>query len=128
MGADIALFLDPERQAKLPFVFLGEVIAPESPEDLVEGQSVCVYGTNIGSHLRDLSLYLLGQGAPNVQLAQNQEGEPGVWAAPGQSIVIAPGTLARFDTFEFWARGIYTPADVEGRKPLMLNFRAVSLG
>jgi len=129
MPASLGLFLDPERQNPLPVLSLAEIIAPESPDDLVEGEPLKIYAANTGdTNLRDVSLHLDGDGAENVQLAVDLDGQPGLWAAPGESIFIARQTIFRSDTFEFWMRGVYHPDDAEGRRKFTLRFRAVSVG
>lgn len=129
MPADISLFLDSQRSTPLPVVALGEVIAPESGADLAEGEPIQVYGRNSGTtNLRGMSVHLDGEGGGLVQLARDIDGEPGVWAAPGESIIIDEGTLFRDAEFSFWARGVYSVETAEGRMPVILRFKALSIG
>ena len=123
----ISLYIDPEHSTPIPVLYLGEILAPEKMDDLIQGQPFQVFAKNQQGALRELTLFADGDGKENVQLARDEGGAPGVWAAPGESIVIEPGTLFPNAEFSFWARGIYQPDDAEGRKALLLRFRAISV-
>jgi hypothetical protein len=125
----ISLFLDEERSTPLPVLYLGEVLAPEKFDDLIEGEPVRIFARNISEGaLRQVSIHLRGEGKDNAQLATDEDGNPGVWAAPGESILVERGTLVARAEFSFWARGVYHAHDTAGRKPLSIIFRGVSAG
>lgn len=127
MAAEIALYTDPDREFEITELALSEVQEPYSTS-LTEGEPVQIYGRNVGdSTLRDLALYLSGEGSDKVQLAVDRDGEPGVWAAEGQSVALraisAPG-----DDFSFWARAIFKLTDREGAYGFDFHFRGIAIG
>jgi hypothetical protein len=129
MAAEISLYLDSERTELVPLVHLHSVIAPEIFSDLIEGAPLHVFGRNTGTtQLRNLRLGLSGEHMRSVQLARDEGGSPGVWAAPGESIVVNSETVYVDGDFDFWARGVYNPTDAEGLSEFMFVFQALSVG
>ena len=125
--ASLTLFLTEERDEPIPVVALGEVLAPKEITDVAEGEPIKVFGRNDGdTNIRELAIYLEGEGARNCQLARDESGAPGIWAAPGESVMIEPGTLYAGNDFEFWLRGVFHADDSEGTKPFDVIFRGVS--
>jgi len=101
----------------------------EDGANFASGLARRVTGVNNGTtNLRDISVTTDGEGAGFVQLARDENGEPGVWAAVGESIVAHEGTLFKGAEFAFWARGIFKFEDREGRYPLEFVLRGTSIG
>jgi hypothetical protein len=67
-----------------------------------------------GSMIREITVGLDGPGRQNVQLAVDEDEGPGVWAAPGEEILVFQGALPPGEEVAFWSRGIYSPEDSEG--------------
>jgi hypothetical protein len=125
MPARLTLF-DTESNEPLDTIILGEI---EEGANFAAGKPIRVGGLNTGdTHMRDISISATGEGANFVQLARDEDGEPGVWAAVGQSIMAHEGTLFRREEFAFWARGIFKFEDREGRYPLEFVIRGTSIG
>lgn len=129
MSASVRIFFDPDFQNHIDVVELQEVLAPHDSTDLVEGEPAVIYGKNTGTTaLRHFSIHVEGDGAQNVQLARDEGGEPGVWAAPGHSVLIQKETLFPDEGFSFWARGVFNPGDAEQQLPFDVVFKGVSIG
>lgn len=120
------LYVDDERVSEDSPIQLGEIIAPEERDDIFSGEPLHMRGRWLGeTDLRDISVSLRGEGASNVQIATDVGGEPGVWAAPGESILIDSSSVED-GTFSFWSRGLYALDDHEGRRDLEFVLKAIS--
>lgn len=129
MPANLTMYEDPAREVEMVRLDLGEVVSPEVFDDLLYGQPVPVYGRNTGdTHIRELQAHLDGQGIENVQLAPDDEGLPGVWAAVGQPIYVTQDTVYKGDNFRFWARGVFGPDDAEAEHNFQIIFKGTSTG
>lgn len=78
------------------------------------------------TRLRDITLELSGAGASSMSLAIAQDSGHGVWAAPGEGILIER-TLLPGQRVSFWARAIFAPEDPEGFYPFDLRITALSM-
>lgn len=126
MPANISLSVDDE---DISTVLLGEVLAPDTFEEAVEGEAKKILGKNDGDGaIRELSIQLDGEAARNCQLSIDLDGKPGIWASPGESILVESGTLYPGGDFSFWARGVYHVDDLEGNKKLDIILSGVSIG
>lgn len=129
MSAALTIFSDPAREQPVERIELGEIVAPEQFEDLLYGQPIPVYGRNTGdTHIRELQAHLDGDGTEMVQLAPDDEGLPGVWAAVGMPIYVAQSTIYKGDNFRFWARGVFSPDDAEMDVKFKVVFKGLSTG
>lgn len=126
MPAQITFYSNLDQSAELEKLHLGEVQEPE--DGIAYGMPVQVFGKNSGdTNLREISVYIEGEGKLNVQLARDESGQSGVWADAGQSIILNKGTVFSGESFSFWARGLYHANDAEGTKPMSIIFNAVSV-
>jgi hypothetical protein len=127
MAAEIRLFLDEERTESVGEIELADVQLPLQ-EKISTGEPVRIYGRNTGSTtLKDFSIGADGDGKSAVQFAVDRDGDPGVWASPGEEILIADFIGPRED-FTFWARGIFIEEDREGDHEFDFLFRGTSVG
>lgn len=107
-------------------ISLGEVLIREG---LGEGEPVRVMAVNDGTvALREISVHVSDEGADFAQLAVDNDGEPGVWAAPGESISLSEGTLFPGEELTFWSRAIYDAEHLEGLKEFSFVTEATSIG
>jgi hypothetical protein len=128
MPAGLQLSLDVDREQAVELVQLGEILLPETEDDLIYGHPLKMWATNTGDTvLRQIEVHLQGDGGTHVQLAVDEEGSPGTWASAGESIILDQ-TLEPQAEFSFWARGIYHASDAEGRLPFDIQFKALSIG
>lgn len=126
MAAEVRFYSDPDHTVLFDAVRLTDVTLSEN---IAQGDPVPIYGVNIGdTMLRDLTVALTGDGAAFVQLAVDVDGEPGVWAETGQSIMVAAGNLPSTNPFQFWARGVYTLEDREGSYDFDFLISGTSIG
>jgi len=101
----------------------------ETDVALGEGAARPIFGSNTGTTVvRDVRFKLDGDGAKHIQLAIDVNGEPGVWAAPGEGVVAREGELHPGEGFVIWARPIYTFSDHEGEYEFDFVLTAVSVG
>jgi len=129
MGAQISIYSDPARENQIEMIELAEVVAPEEFDDLLFSAPMPIYGRNTGdTHIRELQVHLKGDGIEQIQLAEDVEGEPGVWAQPGMPIWVTQQTVYRGDNFRFWARGVYGPEDAETDLQFSIVFKGLSTG
>jgi hypothetical protein len=127
MPAKVNLFADEQRDKPLNVITLTEVVAPEGQESLLEGEARQIFGVNAGTTtLRTLSVHLVDEGRDNVQLARDEGDEPGVWAAPGESVSISTEPIRAGGTFSFWIRGVFAPDDAEDEREFRLSFKGIS--
>ena len=123
MAADLAIVVEDDA------VLLGEIIAPSSPDEIGAGQPVRVLVRNTGdTRLRDISIDIEGNIGPFIQLAVDQDGEPGIWADAGRGIAARSEKLDPGEEFHFWARGVYSLHDVEGKYQGEFSLKAISVG
>lgn len=123
----IALYADENYLEPFDVVTLSDVEIREG--DIGEGRANRVFARNIGDTVvRDITVGLKGEGAQFVQLAQDVDGQPNVWAAPGESIQGHQGSLYRQDGFSFWARGIFSLEDREDVYDFSFTIRGISTG
>ena len=129
MPAHISIYDDPTRENEIETIQLAEVVAPEEFEDLLYSAPMAVYGRNTGdTHIRELQVHLQGEGIEQIQLAQDDEGQPGVWADNGQPIWVSKETIYKGDDFLFWARGVYGSQDAESDLEFKIIFKGLSTG
>lgn len=127
MAVDIALFSDPQFSTPIQALELGEAELPWN-HDFTEGQPHRIFGANQGtSTVRDFAVGLDGPGAATVRLAQDDDGSHGVWAAPGEPVIVKSYLGPRED-FTFWAQALFTHEDRDGEHPFQIVFRGVSIG
>lgn len=127
MAVQIELFVDPARRLSIDEIELGEVFLSVD-ENLSQGVPVHVFGRNSGnSTVRDFAVSAEGEGAEVVQLAVERNGEPGVWAAPGESIHVVE-YLGSGDEFSFWVRGLFSQEDSEKEYEFEIIFQGVAIG
>lgn len=123
MAADLRLFIDEEMTHPVEGVSLADSIEVEGE---IGGDPVQIFGVNSGDTiLRSLSIGLNGEGAAFVQLARDENGEPGVWADNAQSIN-AENLLLPGGRFSFWVRGAFSLEDREGNYPFNFVVRGMS--
>lgn len=67
-----------------------------------------------------------GGGSHLIQLARDEDGKHGVWAARGQGIIALTEKIIPGESFSFWARGIFTEDDAPETKEI--NFRLQVVG
>lgn len=117
MPAKVALFHDSEMQDPVERITLADFEINDPQADIIsDGQPMKIYAFNVGDTvLRDMSIHVEGDGAQFIQLSRDIDGEPGVWAAAGESIY-ATQTESIFpnESFEFWARPSFRFDDREG--------------
>ena len=117
MPSEVQLFHDSEMSNPVERITLADFEIDQSQAgDLGNGQAMKIYAFNTGDTiLREMSLHVDGEGANFIQLSKDMEGQPGIWAAAGESIV---GTIAESvfpnESFEFWARPSFNYNDREG--------------
>lgn len=93
------------------------------------GEPRRLYVVNAGdTTLRALTVDIEGEGADTVQLAIDEAGEPGIWAAAGESILLASRTVPVGKVYSFWARAVFSFDDREGKYPFKFAIKAVSIG
>ena len=115
MPVEISFFKDEAFQDQIYNVHLTDT---DITDGVGIGEPTPIYALNSGdTRLRGLFVGLAGDGAELVQLAQDQEGEPGVWAAPGESIIIDSETIFPKEHFVFWMRAMFDLEDREGEYP-----------
>lgn len=128
MPAKVDLYADPTCETPLQSVQLSEV---EIDGDVGEGAPQKVYAINSGDTiLRDISVFVTGEGAQYVQMARDSDGEPDIWAAPGESILASEGSKSLWpkEIFEFWVRPLFTLDDREGVFDFEFVVRGKSIG
>jgi hypothetical protein len=117
MPSEVQLFHDKNMNDPVERITLADFEIDEGVAgNLGEGQAMKIYAFNTGDTiLREMSIHVDGEGANFIQLSKDMEGQPGIWAAAGESIV---GTIAESifpnESFEFWARPSFNYNDREG--------------
>lgn len=136
MPAEVQLFHDefmeyPVERISLADFDLGDV-APGDGDgvSLGEGEAIKIYAFNTGDTiLREMSVHVDGNGANFIQLSRDNDGEPGVWAAAGQSIFATQKeSVFPSESFEFWARPTFGVEDREGVFDFDFVIRGKSIG
>lgn len=125
MPAGLGLFLDRDFTEPVDGLRLADVSITEG---IAEGESREIFAFNSGDTvLREITVAVDGDGAEYVQLARGVDDQSGVWAAPGESIIIE-GPIMPGDGFIFWTRPIYEFDDREGSYHFDFVVRAKSVG
>lgn len=132
MPAEVALFHDAEMTEPVERITLAdfEIEDAEDGVSLGEGEAIKIYAFNTGDTvLREMSVHVDGDGASHIQLSRDIDGEPGVWAAAGES-VFATQTESIFpnESFQFWARPSFSIDDREGIFDFDFVIRGKSIG
>lgn len=118
MPAEVQLYHDAEMTEPVERIALAdfEISQTDDAVSLGEGEPIKIYAFNTGDTvLRSMSVHVDGEGSEYIQLSRDIDGEPGVWAAPGESI-FATQTESIFpdESFQFWARPSFSIDDREG--------------
>lgn len=118
MPAEVQLYHDAEMTEPVERIALAdfEISQTDDAVSLGEGEPIKIYAFNTGDTvLRSMSVHVDGEGSEYIQLSRDIDGEPGVWAAPGESI-FATQTESIFpdESFQFWARPSFGVEDREG--------------
>lgn len=134
MSAEVQLFHDSEMSDPVERITLADFEIEDSFDDddysLGEGQPIKIYAFNTGDTvLREMSVHVDGDGANFIQLSVDNDGEPGVWAAAGESI-FATSSKSIFpnESFEFWAKPSFNVDDREGIFNFDFIIRGKSIG
>jgi hypothetical protein len=134
MPAEVQLYHDAEMLNPVERITLADFELDEVYDDdevfLGEGQPIKIYAFNTGDTvLREMSVHVDGDGAGFIQLSVDNDGEPGVWAAAGESI-FATSSQSIFpdESFEFWARPLFTSGDREGTFDFDFLIKGKSIG
>lgn len=123
MPAEIQLFAD-EAHSVPHDGHLGETDVA-----LGEGEARPIFGCNTGTTVvREVAFALDGEGAMHVQLAVDDNGKPGVWAMPGESVIPVEGEFHPGQGFVVWAKPIYAFSDHEGEYEFNFLVTGVSVG
>lgn len=111
MGIKLGLFLDDNSVEAIDSVPLGTAVIEDGERGY--GDPLPIYARNLGDvTLIAANIKLEGDGAKTIQLARDEDGDHGVWAAPGESIVALAGkNIYPGDSFIFWARAIFEKDD-----------------
>lgn len=122
MPAEVQLYHDEFMEYPVEKITLADFeideTAPGEGEDvsLGEGEPMKIYAFNTGDTiLRQMSVHVDGNGANFIQLSVDNDGEPGVWAAAGESIFATKEeSVFPDESFQFWARPTFGVDDREG--------------
>src|SRR5689334_10681883 len=127
MAAQLNFYLD--RELTNPITDELKLTDTEIPDkESGVGEPVQIYCENSGDTiLRQIKVYVDGEGVKIVQLAIDDEDTPGVWAAPGESILVREESLMPLSVCSFWARPIYDSAHDEGQYPVKFIVSARSV-
>ena len=95
MAAEVQLYHDSEMSDPVERITLADFEIEDSDEEtLDEGQPIKIYAFNTGDTvLREMSIHVDGDGANFIKLSVDKDGEPGVWAAAGESIFATGGDI-----------------------------------
>lgn len=106
---------------------LGDVLA-SSEEGVFQGDPKRLRIANNGdTTMREISVSVDGP-SEVVQLARDEDGQPGVWASPGESIVATEDHMKPGDSCSFWARALFSMEDREGTYNFDFVLRGTSVG
>jgi hypothetical protein len=127
MAAKLNFYLDRELTNPITEgLNLTDTVVPD--EEMGTGEPIQVYCANSGDTiLRQIKVYVEGNGMRIVQLAKDDESEPGVWAAPGESILVREESLIPESVCSFWIRPVYDSAQDEGQYPVKFIVSAKSV-
>lgn len=136
MAAEVQLYHDefmeyPVERITLADFDIGDIEPGESEDvSLGEGEAMKIYAFNTGDTiLREMSVHVDGNGANFIQLSVDNEGEPGVWAAAGESIFATnKESVFPSESFQFWARPTFGVDDREGTFDFDFVIRGKSIG
>jgi hypothetical protein len=133
MPAEVALFHDEDMIEPVERISLADFDLDEidpSTASFGEGEPIKIYAFNIGDTvLREMEVYVEGDGAKFIQLSRDDDDEPGVWAAAGESIVATKSeSIFPNESFEFWARPSFSADDREGTFDFEFVIRGKSIG
>ena len=136
MPAEVQLFHDEFMEYPVEKITLADFeideVSPGEGEDvsLGEGEALKIYAFNTGDTiLREMSVHVDGNGANFIQLSVDNDGEPGVWAAAGESIFATKQeSVFPSESFEFWARPTFGVDDREGVFDFDFVIRGKSIG
>lgn len=93
------------------------------------GRPVRIKCVNSGdTKMRDVYALVRGEGAEHIQLARDERDEPGIWAAPGESVIVSKDIIYAGEEFSFWARGVFEFEDREGHYPFEFVIQSRSIG
>lgn len=106
---------------------LSEVVADQGRPGQAQPVSYALVNTGTTIFV-ELALWIDGPGAAHVALAMDDDGAPGIWATPGESIVPDPTTLRPGERASFWVLALFMPDDVEDLYPFDLQVTARSIG
>jgi len=114
MSAEVQLFHDQEMSEPVERIALADFDLGDPTSG--DGQSIKIYAFNTGDTvLREMSVYVDGTGSGFIQLSKDSDGEPGVWAAAGESIFATEKeSVFPQESFQFWAKASFGVEDREG--------------
>lgn len=132
MPAEVQLYHDEDMNDPVERIALAdfEIEDVDGGVSLGEGEPIKIYAFNTGDTvLRNMSVHVDGEGSKFIQLSRDIEGEPGVWAAPGESIFATQSeSIFPEESFEFWARPSFGAEDREGIFDFDFVIRGKSIG
>lgn len=134
MPAEVALFHDENMLEPVERITLADFeidgIALDGEVSLGEGEPIRIFAFNVGDTvLREMSVHVDGEGSGFIQLATDSDGEPGVWAAAGESIFATSSeSIFPEESFKFWARPTFNVDDREGIFDFDFVIRGKSIG
>ena len=127
MPAAVELFSDEALTNPLHRVQLSEL----EIGNVAEGEPQKVFACNTGNTvLKEVKVFVEGEGAKYIQMANDDNDHPGIWAAAGDSIIISNDIKSFWPTevFEFWVRPLFTLEDSEGVYDFEFVIRGKSIG
>lgn len=134
MPAEVQLYHDSEMTDPVERITLADFEIDDSFDDedrpLGDGEPMKIYAFNTGDTvLREMSVHVDGDGADFIQLSVDDNGEPGVWAAAGESIfATSNNSIFPNESFQFWARPSFNVDDREGIFDFDFVIRGKSIG
>jgi hypothetical protein len=117
MSAEVQLFHDENMLMPVERIALADFeINQTGAGDLGNGEAMKIFAFNTGDTiLREMSIHVDGEGANFIQLSKDIDGQPGIWAAAGESIVgTSKESVFPNESFNFWARPSFHYNDREG--------------
>lgn len=133
MPAEVQLYHDPQMLDPVERITLADFEIDSTSGSqfaLGEGEPLKIYAFNTGDTvLREMEVHVEGDGANFIQLSRDNNDEPGVWAAAGESIVATQSeSIFPNESFEFWARPSFKVDDREGIFDFEFVIRGKSIG
>jgi hypothetical protein len=127
VSAALSFYADPTETVPLGEIELADVWVGIDEETGL-GDPKAIFGRNTGNtKLREVTVGLDGDGGEAVQLAVDENGSPGLWAAPGEGIRVAE-QLGPDEQFMFWSRAQFDFGAAEGEIDFEFVFSAYSVG